>query len=315
MTLVGAAQPRDSLRLVKRTGAFGLGRSGLESKQRHAGLLMVLPFVLFFLAFFVAPLLYTLYESFRSSLTGAFDGLGNYRYIFSLGTLWSGIGRMLYFGLIQVTAMIGMATLIALFLDTRYSRGRGIFSLIFFLPYAVPGVIAAILWGFLYSPQLDSLLRAPGHLGITHGAVNPLSSSFVLYAIMLIVTWEFTGYNMVIVMAGLSSIPREIIEAGRVDGCSEVALAWRIKLPVIRRTLLFITLLSIIGTLQLFNEPDIINTLTPLSPGYTPNLQIYQTAFSEGTIPVAAAEAVILAAITIVLALVFFRVTRRQFNV
>jgi multiple sugar transport system permease protein len=79
--------------------------------------------------------------------------------------------------------------------------------------------------------------------------------------------------------------------------------------------LLFITLLSIIGTLQLFNEPDIINTLTPLSPGYTPNLQIYQTAFSQGTIPVAAAEAVILAAITILVALVFFRVTKKQFNV
>jgi multiple sugar transport system permease protein len=286
------------------------GRS-LNVRHSRAALAMVAPFVVLFLAFFVAPLVYSLLDSFKSSLTGSWTGLSNYHYVFSLATLWTSIGRMLYFGVIQVTCMLGLATLIALYLDSRYSRGKALFSLVFFLPYAVPGVIAAIMWGFLYAPSLDNLLAVPAHLGLARGAVNPLSGSFVLYAIMLIVTWEFTGYNMVIVMAGLSSIPKEILDAGRVDGCSEFRLAWHIKLPVIRRTVLFITLLSIIGTLQLFNEPEIINTLTPLGQGYTPNLEIYDTAFVYGNIPVAAAEAVILAIITVFAALVFFRVTRR----
>jgi multiple sugar transport system permease protein len=287
----------------------------MARSQRRAGLGMVTPFLVLFLAFFFAPLVYSVIESFRSGLTGAWIGLTNYRYVFSLGQLWTSIDRMLYFGVIQVTFMLGVATIIALYLDSRYSRGKSIFSLIFFIPFAVPGVIAAIMWGFLYSPSLDQVLGVPADVGLASAPVNPLSSSFVLYAIMLIVTWEFTGYNMVIVMAGLSSIGREILDAGRVDGCSELALAWRIKLPVIRRTVLFITLLSIIGTLQLFNEPEIINTLTPLGQGYTPNLQIYDTAFVDGNVPIAAAEAVVLAMITIVTALIFFRVTRRQFRV
>jgi len=271
---------------------------------------MIAPFAVLFLAFFVAPLLYSVIESFRSGLNGSFVGFRNYRYALSVGTLWTSVVRMVYFGLVQVTLMLGLAALLALYFDSRRARGKAMFSLVFFLPYAVPGVIASIMWGFLYSPSLDSLLQVPYHLGLTQGAVNPLSGGYVIYAIMLIVTWEFTGYNMVIYMAGLSSINSEVLDAGRVDGCSELALAFRLKLPMIRRTILFVALLSTIGTLQLFNEPDIISALVPLGAGYTPNLQIYETAFVYGNIPVAAAEAVVLAGITIAAALILLGLTR-----
>jgi multiple sugar transport system permease protein len=292
--------------------APGRRRSGAGVGHGRAGLAMTIPFVLFFIAFFVCPLVYSVVESFRSGLTGGYVGLKNYHYVLSLGTFWHSIVRMLYFGVVQVTIMLGLAGAIALFLDSRYSRGKAVFSLIFFIPYAVPGVIAAIMYGFLFSPSLDGLLHVPATLGLAHRSINPLSSNLVLYAIMLIVTWEFTGYNMVICMAGLSSIPREVLDAGRVDGCSEAALAWRIKLPIIRRTVFFVSLLSIIGTLQIFNEPEILNTLVPLAPGYTPNLAIYDTAFIYANIPVAAALAVVLALITMIAALIFFRFTRRS---
>lgn len=296
----GRRERRGRLQLVRRADAPS------RASSPRAPLAMVAPFFLLFIIFFVGPLVYSVVDSFRSSVTGAFVGVLNYRYVFGLGVFWAGVARVLYFGVIQVTGMIVLALAIALFLDSKYCRGRRIFSVIYFLPFAVPGVIAAIMWGFLFSPQLDSLLR------IGHAGINPLASPAVLYAIMLIVTWEATGYNMTIYLTGLSSVTTEVLEAARIDGCSEWALAWRIKVPLLRRTLMFTIVLSIIGTLQLFNEPSIISSLTTLPAGYTPNLEIYDTAFTFGNITVAAAESVVLAVITVVASLSFFQLTRMR---
>jgi multiple sugar transport system permease protein len=271
---------------------------------------MVAPFVALFLMFFAFPLVYSIGISFTSARTSQFIGFQNYVYMFGLSEFWAGILRVLYFGVIQVTVMIVCAVVLALFLDSPYARGKRLFSTIYFLPYAVPGVIAAIMWGFLFTPQLNGVLNIPMELGLTSKPIDPLDPSTVLYAIMFIVTWEFTGYNMTIYMTSLSSIPREILDAARIDGASEVQIARLIKLPLLRRTLTFTLVLSIIGTLQLFNEPSIIGQLTPIGTSYTPNLLIYTTAFSFDNIPVAAAMSVVLAVITIAGSLAFFRIIR-----
>jgi multiple sugar transport system permease protein len=271
---------------------------------------MVAPFAALFLMFFAFPLVYSIGISFTSARTSQFIGFQNYVYMFGLSEFWAGILRVLYFGVIQVTVMIVCAVVLALFLDSPYARGKRLFSTIYFLPYAVPGVIAAIMWGFLFTPQLNGVLNIPMELGLTSKPIDPLDPSTVLYAIMFIVTWEFTGYNMTIYMTSLSSIPREILDAARIDGASEVQIARLIKLPLLRRTLTFTLVLSIIGTLQLFNEPSIIGQLTPIGTSYTPNLLIYTTAFSFDNIPVAAAMSVVLAVITIAGSLAFFRIIR-----
>ncbi len=105
---------------------------------------------------------------------------------------------------------IGLAIALALFLDSPYCRGRKLFALVYFLPFAVPGVIAAIMWGFLLEPDLDSALKVPHQLGLTAGAVTPLDYRLSLYAIMLIVTWEFTGYNMTILLTSLTNVPHQV---------------------------------------------------------------------------------------------------------
>jgi multiple sugar transport system permease protein len=199
-------------------------------------------------------------------------------------------------------------------LDSPYCRGRKFFALVYFLPYAVPGVIAAIQWGFLLEPDLDSALSIPHHLGLTAGAVTPLDYRLSLYAIMLIVTWEFTGYNMTILLTSLTNVPHQVLEAAKVDGCSELAIAARIKLPLIRRTIAFIVILSVIGTLQLFSEPVILNEIAAIGNSFTPNQIIYNTAFSFGNEQLAAAQSVILAAITIVATVTFFGLVRRKLD-
>jgi multiple sugar transport system permease protein len=99
---------------------------------------------------------------------------------------------------------------------------------------------------------------------------------------MLIVTWEFTGYNMTILLTSLTNVPHQVLEAAKVDGCSELSIATRIKLPLIRRTIAFIVILSVIGTLQLFSEPVILNEIAAIGNSFTPNQIIYNTAFSFG---------------------------------
>lgn len=273
---------------------------------------MAMPFVALFAAFFVAPLIYSLILSLKSNATGAFVGAENYRSVLSDSTFWSGVQRMLYFGVVQVTIMIGLAICLALFLDGPYCLGRRFFALIYFLPYAVPGVIAAVMWAFLLTPDLDHALAFPHTVGLTRHGVDPLSSSLVLYAIMLIVTWEFTGYNMTILLTSLTSVPRQVLEAAKIDGASEFKIATRIKLPIIRRTVLFIVILSIIGTLQLFNEPAILNDIADIGSSYTPNLQIYTTAFSFGNDTLAAAESIVLALIILVATAAFYGIISQR---
>ena len=124
-------------------GGRGQRQGRLRVTQGRAGLGMTAPFLVVFAMFFIAPLVYSVILSLRSPLTNAFTGLLNYRTVFSNGEYWSGVVRMGYFGLIQVSVMIGLAILLALFLDSPYCRGRKFFALVYFLPFAVPGVIAS----------------------------------------------------------------------------------------------------------------------------------------------------------------------------
>jgi multiple sugar transport system permease protein len=275
---------------------------------------MTTPFLALFAVFFAAPLVYSVVLSLRSPLTGAYAGLLNYRSVFSNSAYWSAVVRMAYFGAIQVTVMIALAVCLALLLDSPYCRGRKVFALIYFLPFAVPGVIAALMWSFLLEPDLDSALKVPHLLGLASGPLQPLSYRAALYSIMLIVTWEWTGYNMTILLTSLTNVPHQVLEAAKVDGASELSIAARIKLPMVRRTVVFLVVLSIIGTLQLFNEPLILQNIASTGSDLAPNQIIYNTAFSFGNQELAAAQSVVLALITIVATVAFFGIVRRRAN-
>jgi multiple sugar transport system permease protein len=282
--------------------------------RAQAGLAMTTPFLVLYLLFFLAPFIYSVVLSLRSPRTNGFVGLFNYDNVVTNGQFWSAVQRMAYFGVIQVTLMIVIAVALALLLDSPYCRGRKFFALAYFFPYAVPGVIAAVMWAFLLEPDLDSALNVPHLLGATSAPVNPLGLRLVLYAMMLIVTWEWAGYNMTILLTSLTSVPREVLESGQIDGASELKIAWRIKLPLIRRTVAFITVISIIGTLQLFAEPTILNDIASIGTSYSPNQLIYNTAFAFGNEQLAAAQSIVLALITVVATGAFYGIVRRRFG-
>ncbi len=134
----------------------------------------------------------------------------------------------------------------------------------------------------------------------------------MLWSIANITTWQWTGYNMLIFLASLQAIPRELYEASRMDGCGPLRLAWHVKIPLVLPTVVMTAVLSIIGTLQLFNEPAILRQIsTSVGADYTPNLHAYAVAFVSNDHHYAAALAVMLAAVTFAFSLGFMRLVRR----
>ncbi len=282
--------------------------------------LFVLPFVLLFIAFFFAPLLYafsqSLYRVHRSGLgltppTIVFAGLSNYVKAFQDPAFWDGVKRVLVFGVIQIPIEMILAVVLALLMDSAVIRFRRFFRLAFFIPFAVPGVVAAIMWGFFYQPTSSPIIALLTALHL--GAPDFLGKNVVLWSIANISTWEFAGYNMVIVYSALQSIPQEIYESGRLDGLSEVGIALRIKLPMIRPALFLAVLFAIIGSLQLFNEPTILNRLSnAITTTYTPNIYAYSVAFVNTDYYYGGALAVILGVLTFIFSYGFVRFTQRQ---
>ena len=266
----------------------------------------IAPYAVLFLLFFVFPFFYALYLSLFMHRGGSdlFVGFQNYERVFADAGFWSGVGRVFYYGVVQVTVMLILALAFALFLDSPMIKGKSFFRLVYFLPYAVPGVIAAIMWGFLYSPQLNPILDF-----VSGGRLNLLSQDTVLYGIVNIATWEWTGYNMTIYFANLTSVPLELYDAAKIDGCNEWQLATKIKLPLIRSTIIMTIVLSIIGSLQLFNEPYILRSMTSIPADFSPNLYIYNMAFSFNNLNYSASLSIILTIITFAVSMLFIYLT------
>ncbi|MEU1790826.1 sugar ABC transporter permease [Streptomyces sparsogenes] len=294
-------------------------RTQLRGARAAAGFL--LPFLALFVLCFLAPIGYAVHESLlkveRTGTLGlggetkeVWAGLSNYATALEDDRFTAGFGRVLLFGAVQIPVMIALATGLALLLEAASARWVGFFRTAFFLPYGVPGVIASILWGFLYVPGISPLVEIAHSVGWD---VDFLSRGAVLWSIANIVTWQFTGYNMLVLIAQLKAVPGELYEAARIDGARAWQIAWHIKLPLIRPALVLTTVFSIIGTLQLFSEPKVLKPLSnSIDSGYTPNLAAYNEAFTSNNQHTAAAEAVLLALVACVLSFGFLRLVGQR---
>ncbi len=288
--------------------------------RRHtrSAVLFLAPFGVLFTAMMLAPIGYALYQSFfkleRSGLglappTTVFAGLDNYVTALHDSRFMSSFLRIFVLGTVQVPVMLGLALLLALLLDSRAAVFKRTFRQIYFLPYALPGVIAAIMWSFLYEPSISPFTSALRHVGLE---VNFLSDNLVLASTGNMITWAWTGFNMLIIYSALQAIPEELTEAAVMDGCSGWRVAWHVKIPAVRPALILTTVFSIIGTAQLYNEPAILNRVAPtVSSTYTPILAAKQSA-DINNYNYAATQSIILAVLTFVLSFGFLKFTQRK---
>ncbi len=290
-------------------------RRRIRTPHRRAIVLLLAPFAVLFALFYVLPIAFAFVQSLlvvqRDGTYGkselVFGGLTQYVLVFQNEAFWNSVGRMLLFGVVQVPVMLGLALLFALLLDSPLLRGKRFFRLAYFVPYAVPGVIAAIMWGSLYSPNLSPFKAITGQIDF-------LGAEFVLWAIANVVTWIYVGYNMLIIYSSLLSIPSEIFEAARLDGAGHVRMAWSIKIPLVRPAIVMTAIFSIIGTLQLLAEPQVFRSFSSaVTSTFTPNMTVYATAAIPNT-NLAAAFSVVLAVATFVLSFGFMKFMQRKDN-
>ncbi|MGY0022397.1 carbohydrate ABC transporter permease [Streptomyces sp. cg35] len=265
------------------------------------------PFALVFALVFLAPLAYSVYLSlFRTQLIGGttFVGLDNYQQALQDSQFWEGVSRVGLFLVIQVPVMLGIALLVALAIDSGRLYGKDFFRITVFLPYAVPAVVATLMWGFMYGTRYGLV----GDLNDAFGAKlpDPLSADLVLASIGNIVTWEFVGYNMLIFFAALRVVPHSLYEAAEIDGAGQWRVITAIKLPAIRGALVIATIFSIIGSFQLFNEPAILQKLAPnaITTDYTPNFYTYSLSFAGQQQNYSATVAIVMGVITMIVAYV-----------
>lgn len=277
------------------------------------------PFFLGFLFVFIVPLAYAVHESFyreRTSGLGigghktSFVGFDNFSRALEDSAFWSSMGRVLLFALVQIPVMLGLALAMALMLDVARRRTAQRFRFSFLIPYMIPGVVAALIWMYIYSPRLGPLTGMLDAIGID---VNFYASSMIWLSMGNLLTWVGAGFNMLIIYGALQSVPREMFDAARVDGAGELRIAWAIKIPYVRGALVLTGMLSIIHMLQIFNEPLLFRQVAPqtVTKDFTPIMMIYYEAFDSNDYHYAAALSIVLALVVGAVSAVFYNVTNK----
>lgn len=297
-------------------------RMPMSSAQRAAnrrravtGWLFILPFTIVFAVFLVLPLLYAFYNSLftKGLATGTqFAPLDNYIKAFTDPSFLGGVGFVLLFSLVLIPVQMIVSLAIALVLDAVTTRFARFARLMIFLPYAIPAVIGAIMWGFLYSPTFGPLGQLFGLVGLK--APFLLDSSHVFGGLMNVVTWQWAGYYMIIIYAALQGIDPTLYEAARIDGANAWQIALRIKLPLVTNALLLILVFALIGTLQFFTEPSVLRTISNggITADFTPNLYAYYTAFSYAQFNYASALSFALGVVVFICVYVFLFLNRKR---
>ncbi|HWC80301.1 MAG TPA: sugar ABC transporter permease [Pseudonocardiaceae bacterium] len=281
----------------QRTARPPTRRSSWIHRRDRRGVWFIVPFLAAFGLFMVVPLGYAVYSSlYTSKLIGGttFSGLANYQQVLTSGDFWSGVVRTVIYAAIQIPVMLVIAFFFAAIFDLGLVKFGKFFRTVFFMPFAVPGVVAAVMWSFMLEPHFGPVTQVLAAFGVQN--VDFFGPNLVLPSIILIVIWEWTGYNMVILFTALKQVPRDMVEAALLDGATVWTIIRRVKLPMVRPAIVMIVLVNTIGALQLFTEPFILQQFEnqAISTNYTPTLYVFNTATGGGQYNLAAAMAVIL---------------------
>jgi multiple sugar transport system permease protein len=276
-------------------------RAGRVPGQRGAVAALLAPFGLLCLAVFVVPAVYAVYLSFFSTSHSGlgfgnartvFVGFRNFVVVLTDPSFLRSIGVTLAYIVVFIPLLVVGSLLMALLLDSGLARGRRFAQTVLFLPHAIPGIIAAIIWLYLYTPGISPVLTTLAGLDIR---IDLLGQTLLIPSLVNIALWGGLGYNTVIFYAALQAVPREVMEAAAVDGAGAVRTALRVKVPMVRASVVTVAMFTLVGSLQLFTEPMLLAQATPLvGSRFTPNMYIFDAAFNRSNYGLASAASVLL---------------------
>jgi multiple sugar transport system permease protein len=295
------------------------GPPPLRRSQRRAAALFITPFFVLFAVVMAAPIGYAVWMSLfqeRSAGLGfggterVFSGLGNYTKALSDEGFRESFVHIALYCALYIPVMIGGSLLLALLVDSALARAKRFFQLALFLPHAIPGLIASIIWIYLYTPGLSPVLDWIGAFG---GSWNFYSNDHVLSSMVNLCAWQWIGYNMVIFYAALQAVPRETIEAAVVDGAGAIRTALQIKVPLIASAVVMTVLFTCVGAIQIFTEPRLLNQrgAPTIDTEWSPTMFIWKAGFVQHDYGLAAAASLMLAVLGIALSYIVTRLGNR----
>jgi ABC-type sugar transport system permease subunit len=277
-------------------------RSGLHLRQATFGLVLLAPAFVFFMMWVFVPLVYGIYLSFTNSTltnTPQLVGLENYRTLLHDPLWWSSLTRtFVYVGEVVVPTLVLAFVMARLVVYCR--RGQAVLMSIYFMPYVVPGVVAALIFASLFQPY--------GLVNTTLGLhISWLSNPGVtMYAMSITTIWSLVGFYVVIFMAGFQQISREHLDAAKVDGATVLQLVRHVELPLLRPTLVFSSVTAIAFVMTNFGTPFVLTDGGPANATTTLPLLVYDETFNYSSAGVGSAMAVVLFLLSIVLTVVMF---------
>jgi lactose/L-arabinose transport system permease protein len=245
--------------------------------------LFVAPFFVLFAVFGLYPLLFSLYLSFTDWDGFApirWVGLRNFAIMLHDGDLLTALWNTIVIGLLYVPPMLALALLLAIALNTTWLKARAFFRASIFLPCVTPMVVIAVVFQLLLSSEHGLLNYLLHFLGLE--PVPWLNSvTWSKPAVALLVMWRWTGYNMVLMLAGLQGISADYYEAASVDGATRGKAFWHVTLPLMRPTILFCSILSLIGTVYMFDEVFVMTRGGPGTSSTNVGLYLFNLSFND----------------------------------
>lgn len=290
-------------------------RRSASTRTSFYGWSFVAPFALVFIAFLAAPLAYAFWLSLNTrTLTKGvvFTGFDNYVRAFTDPDFLGGVLWVVGFAAVLIPVQMIISLAAALVIDALTTRLAAFSRLMIFIPYAIPIVIGALMWGFLYSPRFGPIAEIASIFGMD--APYFLDSEWVFFGLMNIVTWQWAGYYMIIIYAALRGIDPALYEAAKLDGANAWQIALRIKVPMISSAMVLILVFAIIGTLQFFTEPQVLRSIAQgsIDASFTPNMYAFSLAFSYDQINYASAISFALGMFVVVGSYLFMFFTRKR---
>jgi len=287
-------------------------------KKNKSIYLFISPFYILFIIFGLFPIVFSLYLSLQSwdgLDTMKFVGLRNFSLLMTDGEFWQSVGNTFIIWIESTVPMLLLALIIAFLLNAAFVKLRGFWRFTFFLPNVTSVVATTVLFGSFFSTKFGVLNWVLGKLGF--GSIDWLNNNgWLQVAIAIMIIWRWTGYNAIVYLAGLQAVPEELYEAAKIDGASTTQIFFRITVPMMRPIILFTVILSTIGGMQIFTEPQILTGGTggPGLGGMTMVLYLYNQAFSSHLFGYSSAIAWVLFLIIIVFSLLNSVLVRRLSN-
>jgi multiple sugar transport system permease protein len=239
-----------------------------------------------------------------------FVGLANYVHILQTPLFWQALGNTLYFVIVGVPLSIAASLGAALLLNSRLARFTAFFRTALFAPVVTTLVAVAIVWRYLFQTRYGMVNYELGHMGIT--PIDWLGDPhWAMPTIILLAVWKNFGYNMVIFLASLQTIPEELYEAARIDGASSFQQTLHVTLPLLGPTLVLVSIITIAGYFQLFAEPYVMTQGGPLHSTVSVLYFMYEEGFKWWNFGTASAAALLLFALIAAVTWLLMRLTRR----